>query len=79
MPSKNFTQEFARLLREHRLARGISQERLAESANIHPTHVGLIERGRRNPSLEVAHKLATALGLEFSSLVKEAEGKIFPS
>ncbi len=78
VPPRNFTHEFARLLREHRLTRGISQERLAEIASIHPTHVGLIERGRRNPSLEVAYKLAAALGVNLSQLIKEAEEKTLP-
>ena len=75
---KNFTHEFARLLREHRLTKGLSQERLAEIASIHPTHVGLIERGRRNPSIEVAYKLAAALGMNLSQLIKEAEEKSLP-
>jgi len=33
-------------------------ELLAEKADIHPTHVGLIERSLRNPSLNVAQAIA---------------------
>jgi transcriptional regulator with XRE-family HTH domain len=75
MPVKSVSPEFARLVRAYRLERNISQERLAELAGIHPTHVGLIERGKRNPTLVVAQKIANALGLELSALVKEAEQK----
>jgi transcriptional regulator with XRE-family HTH domain len=57
----------------HRKARGLSQEALAERADIHHTHVGLIERGVRNASLDVSDRLARALGLPLSRLIAEAE------
>jgi transcriptional regulator with XRE-family HTH domain len=46
---------------------------LAEKASIHPTHVGLIERSLRNPSLKVAKKIADALELSLAKMVAEAE------
>lgn len=64
---------FAKLLREHREAKGMSQEKLAHAAGLHRTYVGLIERGERNPTLDSAHALARALGLRLSELVREAE------
>jgi transcriptional regulator with XRE-family HTH domain len=64
---------FARVLREHREEKGISQERLAHAAGLHRTYVGLIERGQRNPTLDAAHALARALGMRLSELVREAE------
>jgi len=51
----------------------LSQEQLAEEADIHPTYVGLVERGLRNPSLAVAERLASALGVKLSELVRETE------
>jgi transcriptional regulator with XRE-family HTH domain len=45
-----------------RLDAGLSIRRLAEAAGIHATHVSLIERGHREPSLAVLVGLATALG-----------------
>jgi len=64
---------FATVLKKHRSAKGISQELLAERADIHPTHVGLIERSLRNPSLNVAQAIADALGLSLTQMVAEAE------
>jgi transcriptional regulator with XRE-family HTH domain len=64
---------FAAVLRKHRAAKGISQELLAERADIHPTHVGLIERSLRNPSLNVAHAIGKALDLSLTEMIAEAE------
>jgi transcriptional regulator with XRE-family HTH domain len=64
---------FGIVLRKHRLAMKISQEALSEKADIHPTHVSLIERFERNPSLNVAESLAKALGVSLSELIIEAE------
>jgi transcriptional regulator with XRE-family HTH domain len=51
----------------------MSQEKLAEKANIHPTHVGLLERSLCNPSLKVSKAIADALGLSLARMVAEAE------
>ena len=51
----------------------MSQEKLAEKADIHPTHVGLIERALRNPSLNVAKALANGLGVTLAEMITEAE------
>jgi transcriptional regulator with XRE-family HTH domain len=64
---------FAKVLKKHRQAKGMSQELLAERADIHPTHVGLIERSLRNPSLNVAKSIAGALGQSLTEMIAEAE------
>jgi transcriptional regulator with XRE-family HTH domain len=64
---------FARLIRKYRLRKGLSQEMLAEAAGVHHTYIGLLERGLRKPTLEVADRLARALGKKLSALVEEAE------
>ena len=61
------------VIRKHRKAKGLSQEALAERADIHHTHVGLIERGERTPGLDVAQRVARALGFPLSALIAEAE------
>jgi transcriptional regulator with XRE-family HTH domain len=40
---------------------GLSQEGLADLSGVHPTHVGGLERGVRNPSYGTLVRLATAL------------------
>lgn len=47
-----------RLIREKK---GISQEKLAELANLHRTYIGSVERGERKVSLINVEKLAHAL------------------
>jgi len=64
---------FAQVIRQHRSRKGLSQEALAEAAGVHHTYVGLVERGKRNPSIDVAESLARALGRKLSTLVAEAE------
>jgi transcriptional regulator with XRE-family HTH domain len=51
----------------------VSQERLAELAGIHRTYVSEVERGKVSPGLDVAKKLADALGIPLSVLVSQAE------
>ena len=48
-------------VRDLRHARGFSQERLAELANIHENHVRRIEGGTANPSYLVVGRIARAL------------------
>jgi len=68
-----FSRAFGLVLQKYRREHGMSQELIAEKANIHPTHVGLIERAKRNPSLNVAKALANALSLPLAEMIEEAE------
>lgn len=70
------TAAFAAAVKRHRKRRGISQEKLAESAAVHRTYVGLIERGERTPTIDVAERIAKAFGLSLSALIKEAEREL---
>ncbi|MFL6136309.1 MAG: helix-turn-helix domain-containing protein [Frankiaceae bacterium] len=51
-----------RRVAELRRARGLSQKRLARVVRIDNSHVSRIENGRREPSNDVLHALARALG-----------------
>lgn len=59
----------ARNVRRLRKDLGISQEELADLANLHRTYVSGIERKVRNPTIEILARLAVALGVTESDLL----------
>jgi transcriptional regulator with XRE-family HTH domain len=52
---------FGKRVRQLRLAKGLTQEGLADSAHLHPTYIGGIERGEWNVGLDNILKIARAL------------------
>lgn len=68
MTRSNVKKEFGATVRAFRQRLGISQEALAERAQLHRTYVTDVERGARNLSLESISRLANALELSISSL-----------
>lgn len=62
-------QAFGQRVRSARVAVGLSQEALADKAELHRTYVGSVERGERNISLDNIYRLAEALGVEARDLV----------
>ena len=61
---------FGRHIRELRTERGLSQERLAELANLHRNYVGGVERGERNIALLNIVALAHGLGVKPMKLLE---------
>ena len=68
----NVKRALAARLRELRHAKGWSQERLAEAADMHRTYLAGIERSLRNPALENLVKLANALDVTMAELFSPA-------
>ena len=64
---------FGKKLREARLSRNLSQEALGDLAGIHRTYIGSVERGERNPSLEIICRLASVLMVQPSELMPELD------
>ena len=58
-------------IRKRRAALGISQEKLAELADIHRNYVGLIERAQQNLTIDSLVRLARALGSRPSDLLRD--------
>lgn len=61
------------IITESRKAQGLTLEDLADRAGIHRTTVGLWEREARTPTLDNAISLASALGMDLSGLLAQAE------
>ena len=57
-------------LKALRRARGLSQEELAHLADIHQTYLSGVERGKRNPSIVVLSRIATAMQVDVEELVR---------
>ena len=60
---------FAENLRIERARKNISQEKLAEMANITPEYLSRIEAGKFSPSLVVIANLAKALSVSANTLI----------
>lgn len=65
-----------RAIRRTRADAGMSQERLAQRAGLHRTTMSEIERGISNVSIDIADRIAKALGVRLSRLISDAEGEI---
>lgn len=52
---------FGRRLREYRHARNLTQEKLSELVGVSFQHIGMLERGKRSPSMEMLISLCYAL------------------
>ena len=61
--------KFGLRLKEVRKANGLSQEKLAEQANLHRTYIGMIERAEKNITLINIEKIAKALNVEVKDLL----------
>lgn len=61
---------FGKRIRTLRLARDLSQERLADAVGLHRTYIGNIERGEESVSVDNVAKIAKALKVSISELFK---------
>lgn len=56
-------------MRRLRQLKDWSQEGLAHQAGLHRTYISDLERGARNPTIEVVDKIAVALGVPCGDLL----------
>ena len=64
---------FGAVVRRLRVDRRLSQEKLAELSEIHRTYIGDVERGTRNIALINMSRIAKALGVPLSDLIRRME------
>ncbi len=67
---------FGAAVRAARVSAGIAQEELAHVAGVERSHLGKVERGEHMPTLGIVLKVAKALGVNASDLVRDTEASL---
>jgi transcriptional regulator with XRE-family HTH domain len=75
IPSNTETarQRFARNLRTYRAARGLSQQHLAEQADLSRVYISKVENSAASISIDTMEKLATVLAIDIAELLSAYE------
>lgn len=76
MPSKALPAAFGKALREYRERAGLSQENLADAAELDRTFIGMLERGQRQPTLETLFRIANALSVAPQTLIARTAAEL---
>jgi len=66
----NARRTFAQNVRRLRLSKKLSQEDLAERADLHRNYIGGVERGERNVAVDNMERIAEALGTTIAALLQ---------
>lgn len=64
-----------RKVKQLRLLRGLSQEKLAELVGNQYKHIGQVERGEVNVGIDILAKIAANLGVDVSELMRPSPGE----
>ena len=70
MEDREILKKFGQRIREIRKGKNISQEELSFKADLHRTYIGMIERAEKNITLINIEKIANALDVNISELLK---------
>ena len=70
---KNLNTSLGAVIRDLRVAAGMSQEELADRAGIHRTYVSQLERGLKSPTVAILVDLAKALDTSPSRILRSVE------
>jgi transcriptional regulator with XRE-family HTH domain len=66
---------FAKNMRRIRLEKQLTQESVAEGADLHPNYISSVERGERNISICNIQRIAIALDVSMEALVADLSPK----
>jgi len=69
--NNNLKDVFSNNVRKFRHEQNLSQEDLAEIAEVHRTYIGSVERGERNVTINVMEKICNALNKPIADFFKE--------
>ena len=62
-------------IRNYRVEKHLSQEKLAELSGCHPAYIGQVERGEKNATIESIEKISAALDVPLSRLFEKLGAK----
>ena len=65
------SEAFGEILKQARIERGVSQEKLALNCDLDRTFISLLERGKRQPSLVSILSLSASLKIPADELIKQ--------
>lgn len=71
----SISQKVGQRIRTYRQFRGLTQEELAEKAEVHPTYIGQVERGEKNLTVNTLEKILTASDLSFNDFFQHIDAQ----
>jgi transcriptional regulator with XRE-family HTH domain len=66
--------EIVRLLRKERERRKLSKYVISQRSGVSQSMLSLVERGLRNPTMELMLRIADGVGADLPTLIKKAQG-----
>jgi len=73
MPRDRLSRQFGRVLRDGRVAKGLSQTALAAQSGVDRSYLGHIEAGAHSPTLTVIFRLAKVLRASPAAMIGSLE------
>ncbi|MDR1700785.1 MAG: helix-turn-helix domain-containing protein [Lachnoclostridium sp.] len=71
--TEDISKHIGKCIRVHRSDLCLTQGFLANKAKLTTNYLGQIERGEKNPTLQILEKISIALGIPLSELIMQAE------
>lgn len=72
---QTYVKLFGERVKYHRKRKGLSQEKLSELCELHPTYIGQIERGEKNASLDTIMRICKGLEISPEDLFEKLDYK----
>jgi transcriptional regulator with XRE-family HTH domain len=68
---RKFGVRVGKAIKEARLSEGLTQQQITERAGFYRTYIGLIENGKYSPSIFTVWRIAKAMNITLSNLLKD--------
>lgn len=68
--------EIIRLLREERKRRKLSNYAVSQESGVSESMLSLVDRGLRNPTMELMLRIADGIGVNLPAIIKKAQATV---